>query len=429
MWKLIFKNIWSRRKQNGWLMAELVMVSIITWVIIDPVVVLLHDTSLPMGYDYDRLCVVALEKKSEKAKGFAPEAQDDDALTILMKKLEDHPEIEMACPLSEPYLNSTGTSSTNFCKDTISFSVFYTNFYQGTDFFKAYGIKAIPGSPDASELCKMDYAPNDIIITRSMAEAFFPGESAVNKTFYNYWGKDTTYFRIRGVVEDVRLRSTFRAASIAFRPVTFGDTYGYYGSGHVLLRLKPEVSMERFLNGFQTYMDEELKVGNWFVLNVSSYEKLNSDREYLSGVTNQIRLNTALAVFFLINLCLGVIGTFWLQTRKRSEEAGIMRSFGGTSSYILRMLLGEGVVLTVISVSAGCFIYLQYAMSERLFQGYHRFTGPEVMMDYWVTGFATHFIGVSLIVFLIILCVVLVGIYIPARNISQVNPVDALRDE
>ena len=424
MWKLILKNIWSRRKQNGWLMAELVMVSIVTWIIIDPIVVLLHDTSLPMGYDYDRLCVMALEKKSEKAKGFDPEAQDDDALTILMKKLKDYPEIETVCPLSEPYLNSTGTSSTQFSKDTTSFSVFYTNFYQGTDFFNAYGIKAIPGSPDASELCKMDYAPNDIIITRSMAETFFPGESALNKTFYSHWKKDTTYYRIRGVVEDVRLRSTFRAASIAFRPVTFGNTYG---SEYVLLRLKPRVSMKGFLNRFQTYMDEELKVGNWFVLNVSSYEKLNTDREYVSGVTNQIRLNTALAVFFLVNLCLGVIGTFWLQTRKRSEEAGIMRSFGATPGYILRMLLGEGVVLTGISVSTGCFIYLQYAMSEGLFQGYHRFVGPEVMMDYWVTGFATHFIGVSLIVFLIILCVVLTGIYIPARNISQVNPVDALR--
>ena len=290
--------------------------------------------------------------------------------------------------------------------------------------FTPISIKAIPGSPDASELCKMDYAPNDIIITRSMAETFFPGESALNKTFYSHWKKDTTYYRIRGVVEDVRLRSTFRAASIAFRPVTFGNTYG---SEYVLLRLKPRVSMKGFLNRFQTYMDEELKVGNWFVLNVSSYEKLNTDREYVSGVTNQIRLNTALAVFFLVNLCLGVIGTFWLQTRKRSEEAGIMRSFGATPGYILRMLLGEGVVLTGISVSTGCFIYLQYAMSEGLFQGYHRFVGPEVMMDYWVTGFATHFIGVSLIVFLIILCVVLTGIYIPARNISQVNPVDALR--
>lgn len=93
------------------------------------------------------------------------------------------------------------------------------------------------------------------------------------------------------------------------------------------------------------------------------------------------------------------------------------------------MLLGEGTVLTVISVLAGCFLYLQYAMSEGLFQGYGLEKVPETMISHWVTGFGTHFIGVSGIVLAIILSVVLVGIYIPGRNISRVNPVDALRDE
>ena len=42
MWKLILKNLWSRRKRNGWLMAELVLVSVVTFIIIDPIVVIKH---------------------------------------------------------------------------------------------------------------------------------------------------------------------------------------------------------------------------------------------------------------------------------------------------------------------------------------------------------------------------------------------------
>ena len=39
MWKLILKNLWSRRRRNGWLLAELILVAILSWYIFDPVMV------------------------------------------------------------------------------------------------------------------------------------------------------------------------------------------------------------------------------------------------------------------------------------------------------------------------------------------------------------------------------------------------------
>ena len=50
MIRLIMKNLWARRRKNGWLLAELILVSIVTWVIVDPLVVLTHDRNLPEGY-------------------------------------------------------------------------------------------------------------------------------------------------------------------------------------------------------------------------------------------------------------------------------------------------------------------------------------------------------------------------------------------
>lgn len=60
MWKMIIKNLWNRRQRNVWLLAELILVSVVTWVILDPVIVLLHDNTLPLGYDADRLCLVEI---------------------------------------------------------------------------------------------------------------------------------------------------------------------------------------------------------------------------------------------------------------------------------------------------------------------------------------------------------------------------------
>ena len=139
------------------------------------------------------------------------------------------------------------------------------------------------------------------------------------------------------------------------------------------------------------------------------------------------RLNVGLAIFFLINLCLGVIATFWLQTKTRKQEIGVMLSYGASPGYIIRMLWAEGFILTTFSVLIGCIIFLQYALSEGLYRMDKIWT--YYLYDYWVTNFDTHFIGVSLIVYAIILVVVLIGIFITAYQISHIKPTDVLRDE
>ena len=130
-----------------------------------------------------------------------------------------------------------------------------------------------------------------------------------------------------------------------------------YDDMRILLCLKENVSMKRFLHDFQPWMVKELRAGNLFARNVRSYEALITKNESYD-VTPMYRRNLAMAAFFLINLCLGVIGTFWLQTRTRREEVGVMLSFGGTPGYIVRLLMGEGAVLTFVAALTGCLLYL-----------------------------------------------------------------------
>ena len=44
-------------------------------------------------------------------------------------------------------------------------------------------------------------------------------------------------------------------------------------------------------------------------------------------------------------------------------------------------------------------------------------------------NFPLHFLAVSAFVYVLLLVVVLVGVYIPARRISRIPPTEALRDE
>ena len=76
MLKLILKNLWARRRRNVWLLAELILVSIVTWIILDPVIVTTYDRSIPLGYDTDRLCLVTLSTLQPQAPGYDEEAED-----------------------------------------------------------------------------------------------------------------------------------------------------------------------------------------------------------------------------------------------------------------------------------------------------------------------------------------------------------------
>ena len=174
-------------------------------------------------------------------------------------------------------------------------------------------------------------------------------------------------------------------------------------------------------------MDKGLTVGNYYVKSVRPFSSIQDQHEFSEGITNQYRLNLALGIFFLVNLCLGVAGTFWMQTRSRREEVGIMLSFGGNPSHITRLLLYEGWVLTTLGTLIGCLLYLQYALKDGL---YTTCTGSEEAMPvYWINHFGLHVAAVfpDCIPFAVDCCFY--------RNLdagtqfSRIDPVDALQDQ
>ena len=431
MLKLILKNLWARRRRNGWLLAELILVSIVTWIILDPVIVTTYDRSIPLGYDTDRLCLVTLSTLQPQAPGYDEEAEDSAMIMKsyfnLTRLVKDYPGVESATPvLGFAYPNSTGNANTSIRAegDTLDLPVMIMEFIPHTNFFETYGFRSGRGRTPA-ELSDYDYTENDIVMTENTAEHLFHTKNAGNKRCWSREGNDTIYSPVIGVVGNFKATSDSRPAPVILRPLISIDMEDAYDDMRILLCLKENVSMKRFLHDFQPWMVKELRAGNLFARNVRSYEALITKNESYD-VTPMYRRNLAMAAFFLINLCLGVIGTFWLQTRTRREEVGVMLSFGGTPGYIVRLLMGEGAVLTFVAALTGCLLYLQYAVKEGLERGNN---WRQIINECWVTDFTQHFLIVSFIVFFILLAVVLIGIYIPARKIGRIPPTEALRDE
>ena len=436
MFRLILKTLWTRRKRNGWLLAELILVAVLSWAIFDPVIVVTHDRMLPLGYDADRLCLVSLDALQPSAPGYDSISAKSDALMEsylhLIDRVRQHADVEQATALMGfSYPGSQGSSSTSYrvegdtAKSGTSVCLVY--FLPHTHFFETYGFRPGKGLTPA-ELSDHAYGENDVVIDENTLDYMFHTDDPRRKRFWSYNEKDTTYINIIGAVGSVKFYSDQRAVPIAFRPGKAEDMAADYlpQDARILIRLKESVSMDRFLHEFKPWMLQNLRAGNLYARDLKTYRQGIAEIEFYRS-TSIYRRNLLVAVFFLVNLCLGVVGTFWLQTRTRREEVGVMLSFGATPGHIVRLLLGEGAVLTTLGTAAGCFIFLQYAISEGFSKGamYWDILRPE----YWTDYFWAHFFIVSLIVYVILLVVVSIGVYIPARKISRIPPTEALRDE
>lgn len=431
MWKLILKNLWSRRRRNGWLLAELILVAILSWYIFDPVMVVTYERHLPLGYDADRLCMVSVTMFPQEASGYEPQAADSASLVQaylnLVDRVRRHPDVEQATPvLSFVYPGAMGIGTSSFIAegDSVAHTALFIEFLPHTHFFETYGFQSGKGSMSAAQLSDLDNGYY-YIMTEDLLEGMFRTHTYRNQRCWKVTGTDTCYTAVKGTVKVCKYLSDKRPVPIVFMPLQNPDIRSRLDNMRIVVRLKEGVRMGRFLHDFRPWMLRQLRIGNLYARELQSYDEINAAREF-SDSTVLYRRSLSIALFFLVNLCLGVIGTFWMQTRTRREEVGVMLSYGATPHRIRLLLLGEGTALTTLATFIGCFIYLQYAFSEGLNTGSSLM---EAVTPSWVDNFGLHFFFVSLMVYVILLLVVWIGIYIPARRISSISPTEALRDE
>ena len=64
----VLKSLWNRRKQYVWLFAELVVITIVSWIVFDPAVIILYNAHQPMGYDVEQLCYGELRVSYDEEK-------------------------------------------------------------------------------------------------------------------------------------------------------------------------------------------------------------------------------------------------------------------------------------------------------------------------------------------------------------------------
>ena len=433
MIRLILHTLWARRRRNGWLLAELILVTVISWAIFDPVIVSLHDRRLPLGYDAERMALISFGELPPEAPGYDAAAWDSvgrmRTLVSIMLRVRQHPDVALATPLmGVGFPGSSGSMKTSLPlpKDTLNTQWNVLEYTAGQQFFETFGFRPSQGRTlqELSNFLRRENA--QYIMTEDLLQVGWGDTDPRGKYLPWITNGDTNYIEIPGAIGPIKRRLDEKPSPYLIKNIDPAQVAASVSAQmKVALRLKDGVSMDRFLHDFQPWMLENLRVGNLYANKVECYLTMLQDQAYATS-TALFRRSLALSVFFLVNLCLGVAGTFWVQTRTRREEVGVHLSFGATPRRIRMMLLAEGAVLVTVAVAVGCLIYWNYAMMDGLAAGT---TTDRYVGLYWTDDFALHFTVISLAVYAVLLAVTLFGVWMPARGISRVPPTEALRDE
>jgi ABC-type antimicrobial peptide transport system permease subunit len=135
-----------------------------------------------------------------------------------------------------------------------------------------------------------------------------------------------------------------------------------------------------------------------------------------NSITKQRLTMMLLSVFSGLALALSAVGIYGVisyLTGQRTHEIGIRVALGASASDVLRMILGEGMRITLIGVGIGLVAAL--GLTRLITKIIYGVSASDPLT----------FVGVAVL----LTAVALLACYIPARRAMRVDPIIALRYE
>jgi putative ABC transport system permease protein len=243
-----------------------------------------------------------------------------------------------------------------------------------------------------------------VIVSESLARKHFPGEDPLGKRIDVAMFEKPTPTEIVGVVGDVRYDSLTNEAEPT---VYFPHPELTYSFMTLVVRTAGDpAEMTPAVRGVLREIDPDQPVSD-----VRTMEQVMAD------TVGRARFNTLLfglfAALALVLSAVGIFGVMNYSVTLRTREIGLRMALGAQPARVLRLVLRQGLVLTLVGIGLGLAgaLALTRVMSSLLF-------GVEANDP------ATFAAIVLLLAF-----VSLVACYIPARRATRIDPLVALRYE
>ena len=411
--KKLFIQIKNEWRSNTWLAIELLVVSVVMWFITDMLYVRIATYMEPHGFDISHCYLIQMGKLNEKSPDHVAYQEGDEERDVLelLKRIQHRPDIE-AASLSQsayPYNGSNSNTHIQLAGDSIILGRGLIRRFITPDFVRVFRYEGAKGETP-EQLAQM------------LEEGkFLASENLyykVNRKLTDYVGKrfylhgDTTQTSILGAALKTVRYDDFQQARFSYSMV---DKLEWFSVDHELcVRVRPEHDHD-FIARLKADSESQYRIGNVFISDIRSFKDIR--RSFQQYQYNEMRNNFTGMAFLLINIFLGLFGTFWFRTQQRKSEIALHKAHGATNQMVFTRLLSEGWLLLLIITPIALAIDFNLAYTE---------------LNSWRNGTTLEWdrlLACAGISFFLIALMIAIGIGIPARKAMKIEPAEALHDE
>lgn len=424
MKRKLTKQMCAQWRSNLWLIVELLVVSVVLWYINDFLSIRTAANFQDEGFDTNGVYLVKYRI------GETPADANTDSLSVawaseLGRRIAARPDVE-CWSLDEyctPYFRSMYASPLYNAADTTASLGFSDTYGVGLrigfvtpGYFSVLRIGGIDGRTPA----QMDsiLAAGKMILSENVVYNEEPGSRQGRPSPDDLIG---TRYALDGMsmecgaIMKPQLRSTFESVRLSSQAYIPYGLYGDASNPDLLVRLKESASASRFIDDLNGPGSDKYTVGSLYL---SGVQPLDAVRK-ASAAEEESKMNIHIfaVTFLLVNVYLGLLGSFWFRTQRRVQEIAVRMVAGATRPQVLARIISEALILLVIATVPALLADWFIGKAE-LLTSWERstFTMPRL----WIAAAIT---------FAEMAVMVIAGTLIPAWKAMKISPSAALQTE
>ncbi|HEV2861040.1 MAG TPA: ABC transporter permease [Pyrinomonadaceae bacterium] len=356
--------------------------------------------SVELGFNPENLLLFKIDPRLKGYKG----EEVGRLYEQMIERFEAVPGVRSATLSEYALLTNSGRMGPAYVEGRAPLSPAENNVYQQRARWNYFEVMEIPLLAGRGLTPQDDgRAPKVAVINQTMARVYFGGENPVGRRF-GFGPEKSGEIEVVGVVRDAKYQEPRQESpSVAYIPYTQESL----GQTTFALRTAgdPRQSVEVVREAVRE-VDKDLPVFAVKTQVELADEALGQERlfAWLTGVFGLLALLLA---------SIGLYGVMSYAVAERTHEIGLRMALGASQGHILRKVIGQGTLLTIIGIAIGlaASLALTRFITSYLF-GVSAMDPPTFVA---IVG--------------LLAVIALVACYLPARRASKIDPMTALRYE